>query len=115
MIKLGCDQVKLAGLWLKQVSDKNDVVISQSNPQIAYYSERDVYGYGDMPEEQFQKLIEEVKPRYMMVSIFEQHPEWVFSYPERNKDRWVPVQAYFVDQEQKQAILVIYEHVGEIY
>ena len=65
--------VKLSGLWIKENSNKEDVVLSKSVPQTYYYSERETYG---VPKpENFEEEIKGKNVKYVIVSVFEMHPE----------------------------------------
>ncbi len=110
-------QVKDSGLWLKQNSYAEDILISASAPQHTYYSERKVYGFklnGLAPDAKENKTsfeigINKIKPRYLVVSAFEPSftPQWAYTWA--NDTNAVPVQAYFADEQKKQAVLIIYE------
>jgi len=100
-------QVKQAAHWIKENSNKEDIILTASGPQTTYYSKRGTIGYGN--KEVILKKIEELKPRYAVLSIFEGHPEWVQPYIQDNPKKFVPIHAFFLDQEQKQLALVIYE------
>lgn len=109
-------QVKEAGLWIKQNSNPEDTVISSSQPQITYYSERETETfYFNGPENDnetvFNEKIKNFKPRYVVISIFEPAftPKWAYDWPSKNNESVKPVMAYFLDIEQKQLALVIYE------
>ena len=41
-------EVQQAGIWMKENSNPQDIIISESRPQITYYSERTTYGLGQM-------------------------------------------------------------------
>ncbi|MBU0894307.1 MAG: glycosyltransferase family 39 protein [Nanoarchaeota archaeon] len=107
-------EVKQAGLWIKEHSNPEDIIVSASLPQNTYYSERSTYPFRlayrrDLPignETDFEAFVEFKKPRYLILSIFEQNPDWTFQYPEKHPGLLVPVQAY---QQGEQAVLVIYE------
>jgi len=101
--------VKIAGEWIKENSDKADKVLSISYTQSVYYTERNVSTYSEIKPEDFDKYIEENKPRFLQISVFEPHPDWISSWVSANQDKIKPVQAYFGDAERKNAILVIYE------
>jgi 4-amino-4-deoxy-L-arabinose transferase-like glycosyltransferase len=107
--------VKEAGLWLKDNSAKGDIIISASLPQMTYYSERkieDFYVNGSNENESaFNDKISMLKPRYLVVSLFEPGftPKWAFDWPQKHNETAVPVKAYFLDAEQKNVALVIYE------
>lgn len=110
-------EVKQSGEWIKENSNPEDIVISSSFPQTAYYSERASYpfhlGYRrDIPRENINgtlKFIQEQKPRYMVISVFEQIPDleyWSSTYPREHQDTLIPVQVY---KQGEQPVLVIYE------
>ena len=103
--KTSYEPVKLAGLWIKEHSDKNDIILSKSVPQITYYAERETFGISyNKPEE-----IKELKPKYMMISIFEMHPPQLLQFVDNINDHLEVVNAYFMDPEGKQAVLVVYK------
>ena len=82
-------------------------------PQLTYYSERSVYPYNlayrremeKKNESDFNKFLLEKKPRYLTLSAFEGHPDWVYTYPERHKDFVIPVKAYY---QNDQPVFIIY-------
>ncbi len=98
-------EVKQAGIWIKQNSNPNDIVITASHPQIAYYSERSTYIQGNN-ETEFENKIEELKPRFLILSMFESHPQWLLQYPQSHQGLLKPVHAL---QQQSQPVLIIYE------
>ena len=105
-------QVREAGLWLKENANKSDVVISASYTQTVYYSELNVTHLNtpNFPsQEDFEIYLNNTKARFLIVSGFEYHPQWIYTWPQQNQLRVVPVQAYFADAEQKQPLLIIYE------
>ena len=102
--------VKEAGLWIKSHSNAGDIVLSLSEPQTVYYSEREVYRFQHFTEEQFDELVAEKKPRYMIVSIFENgHPEWSYNLPEKYQNLLKPVNVWYLDGAKTQTALIIYE------
>ncbi len=98
-------EVKQSALWIKKHTNPGDVVICQSAPQYTYYSERFVYGY-EANREEFERQLNELKPKYVVVSIFEQHPEWVYTYFGEYKERFKPIKIYNLNNKP---ILIIYE------
>jgi 4-amino-4-deoxy-L-arabinose transferase-like glycosyltransferase len=107
-------EVKEAGLWIKENSNSSDLVISASMPQIQYYSERSTYPFSlayrrEIPQVNqtgFEEFVKTKKPKYLILSVFESHEPWQYSYPENNSDIWTPVKAY---SQNNQPVLVIYE------
>jgi len=99
-------QVEQAGLWIKDHSVPRDIIFGQSVPQLIYYSERLSLGFEEN-ESDFIIDTQTKKPKYMVISIFEQHPQWVYSFPQKNANLLVPVQAYFINNNQP--ALVIYQ------
>lgn len=100
-------QVKEAALWMKANSNPSDLVYSASGPQNTYYSQRETEGYPPT-EEEFLQQIAKRKPKYLSISLFERHSEWVYGFPERNQDKLVAVNAWFADESREQPMLVIY-------
>jgi hypothetical protein len=111
------EQVKEAGLWIKENSNPDDVVVSASVPQNTYYSERKTYNFalddptGAKSEDYFNENLERINPKYIVVSVFEPSftPEWAYSWPQSNQSKAVPVQAYFSDPQKQQPVLIIYQ------
>lgn len=72
--------IKQAGLWIKEHSEKDDKVFSVSLTQATYYTERNVTTYSILPQmrtgEEMDSFVKAHKPRYVMWSVFEKHPDW---------------------------------------
>ena len=108
-------QIKESGLWIKENSHPSDVVVSASITQHSYYTERKIIDFfadgSNENETAFNLKLEEYKPRYIIISVFEGHqPQWAFSWPERNQERITPVKVYTMNTAQgEQPVLVIYE------
>jgi hypothetical protein len=104
--------VKEAALWMKDNSGKDDKIFSFSYPQTSYYSGRKVLTSIDMEgvndSESFDDFLQREKPRYVEISIFETHPEWLYKWAEGKTNIQV-VQVYFADEAQKQPSLIVYE------
>ena len=103
---------------MKENSDINDIIVSASVPQHAYYSERTIYNFnvGGLintyeNESAFDERIKQVKPRFFIISVFEPGftPKWAYDWAQRHNDTAIPVKAYFADYTQKQPLLIIYE------
>ncbi|MEM3405624.1 MAG: glycosyltransferase family 39 protein [Candidatus Pacearchaeota archaeon] len=108
-IKLNSYQdLKFAGLWIKENSNPDDIIISTAIPQITYYSERATYNFPEN-ESKFLSFLEEKKPKYMILSIWEKSPPWAYVWPENNSDKVRIIQVYFLDKEKKQVSTIIYE------
>jgi hypothetical protein len=122
--KLGSySQVKDAAVWMKEHSGKDDIILSASYPQTVYYSERKVIAYSSPTMSDamnnltnFERFLQEARPKFMSVSVFESsgsptapHPTWLFEWIDANRNRLIPVQAYFADAAKQQAMLVVYQ------
>tara|TARA_Y100000034_G_C6894487_1_gene412117 strand:- start:885 stop:2387 length:1503 start_codon:yes stop_codon:yes gene_type:complete len=103
------EPVQLAGLWIKENSVKDDIVLSNSVPQNTYYSGRRTVGLPVEPREEFNKQIRELKPRYLIVSMFEIHQQEVLQHIEALGPHLNVVNGYFSDSEGKQPVLLVYE------
>jgi hypothetical protein len=104
-------QVREAALWMKENSNKDDIIFSISHPQTSYYSERKVISYSlAKNDSDLENMIKEYKPKYLTVSIFEQHPEFAYTYPQRHNDTLIPVKVYTMQTEQgDRPVLIVYE------
>jgi len=99
-------EVQQAGEWIKENSMASDIIMSNSMPYMTYYAERSSYAIGKN-ETEFENKIKELNPRYLMLSIFERHEEWVFQYPEKHKD--IMTSVYVYPPQSQQPVVVIYE------
>ncbi len=95
--------IRDAGLWLKNNSNVSDIIATRSWPQISYYSERETIKLYEN-EEEFESMLSE-NNKFFMLSAFEYHPEWAYTYPQRNN--LTTVQAYL--DKENQPIIVIYK------
>jgi len=109
-------QVMKAGLWIKANSNPNDTVVSASQPQNIFYSERKTYDFYfdkgvNQTEDDFNRNLKIIKPRYIVLSAFEPvfTPAWAFSWPEKHQDILNPVMVYYADAQKTQPILIIFE------
>lgn len=93
-------EIKEVGLWLKENTKPEDVIATRSLPHIRYYAERSVIG--------LPKTEEEFDPKnadYLMLSIFEIHPEWAYDYP---LGKNLTIAKYYMDENQ-QPLIIIYK------
>lgn len=111
-------ELKQAGEWMKENSVEGTWIISNSFPQISYYSERKVATFASCynnPEahlpscsqEEFEEFMQDVQPKYLVLSVFESHEEWMVNYPGNHDDVWKPVKAFPANSEQP--YVIIYE------
>ncbi len=115
--KLSYYELKPAGEWIKENSEEGDMIITNSFPQISYYSERKVAAFGScynnpeshLPpcsEQEFYEFVDDVKPRFLVWSVFQGHEEWVLNYIQENDNLWTPIRAY---QQGDKPVLIIYK------
>ncbi|MEK6906843.1 MAG: glycosyltransferase family 39 protein [Nanoarchaeota archaeon] len=104
-------QVKDAAFWIKENSESGDLILSASYPQTVYYSERKVQYYRPTFENEssFNSFVNLNKPKFIVVSVFEYHDKWLLDWVDKNQYRLIIKKVYFADQEQKNALLIIYE------
>jgi len=81
--------VKEAGIWLKEHTQEGDIILTISHPQNTYYSERESYRIPEN-EADFAANLSGLKPKYVVVSIFENHPDWALNL-DREKYQLEPV------------------------
>jgi len=107
---LGQIQLEEAGLWIKENSNKNDIIFNSAWPQNTYYSERQTISYNWFNNtQQFNEEFNKLKPRYIVLTGLERQPDWSLEWVKDNQDKLKPVQVYFLDEEKKQPIVIIYE------
>jgi len=109
-------QVKEAALWMKENSNSEDIIVTASVPQTVYYGERKLISFTNIEEgrpytkEEFMKIIDLKKPKYMSISMFEPSaPEWSFTFAGEYPSKFNPVKVWFADETEQQPILIIYE------
>ena len=113
--KISYLEVKQAGEWIKQNSNPQDIVITNSLPQITYYSERSTYPFDlgktgsrtNVTRPEFEEFVSEYKPRYLIMSVFEVHEDWAQQYVQEHQQSLLkPIQGYY---QEEQPVLIIYE------
>jgi hypothetical protein len=110
-------QFKHAGGWLKERTNKDDVIFNTGVPQNTYYTERETFGHGT--EENFNERLKKGRIKYFVLSRLELAPDWAYSYPQRNPEKLRPV--YGCDHsicteninsiDPSQTTLIIYEFI----
>lgn len=116
MKKNSYGEIKQAALWIKENSIPSDKIITTSIYQTIYYAERETRPFnpkknpldrtirGDRTD--LENYIETEKPKFIIVSIFEEVPNWGMEYIQENQHRLEAVQVY---AQEQQPILIIYE------
>lgn len=102
-------ELKIAGELIKLNTQPGDVVASASVPQLTYYSEREVMGMAhDETEEHWNQRVLEKRPKFFLITVYEPHPEWAYTYAERNGLQ--PIGQYGPAQDQIAAVLFAYNY-----
>jgi 4-amino-4-deoxy-L-arabinose transferase-like glycosyltransferase len=101
-------QVKEAGVWIKDNSNKGDIIFDVSAPQNTYYSERETVNYAGWNITEFEDKVQELKPRFLVASQFEVHPDWTNDWMQTNNES-KPVKVLYDIKEKEKPVLVIYE------
>jgi 4-amino-4-deoxy-L-arabinose transferase-like glycosyltransferase len=96
-----------AGLYIKDHSSPGDIIFSAAIPELTYYSERPVYNF-PANESFFKNNISVLKPKFMVLTVYEKAPDWAYSWPENNTKVSAEM-GYFLDPQQKQVSTVIYK------
>jgi 4-amino-4-deoxy-L-arabinose transferase-like glycosyltransferase len=99
--------IRDAGLWLKARTQPGDAIISSSVPQNTYYSERATFGY-PKTERRFEELLRDKKPKYIVLSLWEQSPEWAYLWPDINLDKVSVGSVFFLDKTRTKPMVVVY-------
>lgn len=93
-------EIRNAGELIKADSNPEDIVMSNSLPQITYYSERSTYPFDPLGEGKargdksllnysegeagFYEFVKDKKPKYIAASLFESDPEWILTQGTQN-------------------------------
>jgi hypothetical protein len=102
--------VKEAGKWLLLNSQPGDLIITQSQPQTVYYAHRPIkHISGFMNESEFEEYIRAHNAAYLMVSIFEYHPPWIFTWVTEHQNLLKAVYVSYADEAKTQPSLVLYQ------
>src|SRR5262249_555079 len=96
-----------AGLWIKAHSQPGDSVLTSSVPQNTYYSERRSYAIPNEQEE-FERMLAQRKPRYLVLSLGEQSAAWAYGWPAANPGKAGAVGVFFFDEERKRPAAIVY-------
>jgi len=96
-------EVRQAGLWIKDNSNPGDIVVTQSYPQIQYYSMRYAQWFPSTEEE--YEAMDKTNHRYFILSVFERSPEWIYSYPVKKN---LTVANAWMSPDGQQPLIVIY-------
>lgn len=83
-----------AGLWIKANSNSDDIVFSAAIPEITYYSERATYAFET--EEEFEGNVSLLKPKFLVLSLWERSPDWSYNWPQTHNATIIPVATYFM-------------------
>lgn len=105
-------QIKDACNWINANSNPTDIVLSISYPQTVYYCNAKVYTYSGWNESYFDEYVQKNKPHYLIISAIEpNHPQYIFSYPQKHPDLLKPVQAFTMKENPnpQQPVLIVYE------
>src|SRR3989338_9137293 len=101
------DQIKQAVIWFNENVPADEIVLSTSTPQIAYYSERETITYSSMSLEEFEDFLSNHKSQYLLVSVFEGNPPWLIDWINTNKDILTPLQAYNLNGQTAAIIYLV--------
>ena len=99
--------VKEAGIWIKQNTNPQDIIMTRSHPPNTYYSERASYSIS-AKEEDFAANYSIYKPKYLVISVFDapnsNEWQWAFSINQQ-KYGLTPVKAF----PENNPALIIYK------
>lgn len=100
--------VKQAALWMKDNSLPDDKLVTVSYPQTVFYSEREVVWLSFInSSEDFDKFVDEERPKFVMLSVFEPHKQWMYDWPDTRNDTF-PVHVQYGDPQNTQPMLIVY-------
>lgn len=104
-------ELREAGLWIKQhLSPDEPVMLTSNQMEFGVYAERRIVSEGKNNSD-FEDHLAKEKPRYIVLSLLSDNPNypWVIPLLNDHRERFVPVQAWFGDADKKQPRAVIYK------
>jgi len=97
-------QVKQAGQFLESHLEHNQGYLSPAtSAEIQYHSNRKNFG------SDIKNYLNDTKVKYAVLSGFNQMPEGYTKFIQENQKIFNPVAVYYIDKEQKQPIVIIFE------
>ena len=111
--------LKPAGEWIKQNSERGDIVLSAAVPQLTYYSEREIMSFDNNQSRAFKDVkeyseeLDKRKPKYVIWTIWERSPEWfnnlIFANPQNPGGLNITlVNALFINGDQRNVDVLVY-------
>lgn len=100
-------EVKQSTEWMAANSLTGDIIMTASQPQVTYYSERQTVLI-PQTEEEFNTTIEQTKPKYIMISFYETHPEYI-QPALQDSSRFRPVLA-LAQPGTNNTVLIVFEY-----
>src|SRR3990167_8094269 len=104
--------IKSAAEWIKQNSEKGDWILSNNiHAEMTYWADRPTRGFG-RDEEDTLKVIEEIKPVFLVTTSYFNSLDWTYELPSKHTDLLTPVAAFdiygkpLVSAEQNPTIVV---------
>ncbi|MEK6850576.1 MAG: glycosyltransferase family 39 protein, partial [Nanoarchaeota archaeon] len=99
-------QMRQAFYWLKENTPADSIIIGYGiEPYAVYYADR----HYDRLELYDASNISNSPAQYMVVHGFVPQLDYVNPYLQENQDKWKPINAFFLDAEKKQPIVIIYQ------
>lgn len=99
-------EVRLSAEWIKENSQAKDVVYSNSGTMTAYYGRRTVHFFPES-ETLFLAELQRTKPKFMIISGFEAHPQYIYGFPQKYSNLVYPVKVY-TQGGTEQPLLIVY-------
>lgn len=84
------DDLRKAGLWIKENSNPTDVVISMGMPEVGFYSERAVYKHEDNYTAELETF-KKMNASYTLITSWEPSPPWTYEFFGSNQTEFKPV------------------------
>jgi 4-amino-4-deoxy-L-arabinose transferase-like glycosyltransferase len=99
-------QMQQAFYWIKDNTPQNSIIIGYGiEPYAVYYADRQY----DRLELYNSSNLSDSLAEYMVIHGFVPQLDYVNPYLQENQDKWKPINAFFLDVEKKQPIVIIYQ------
>ena len=102
-------QIKQGFEWIKANTPKDAVLTGAVIDAYApYYSERKF-----IPLPKNKSEISSINQDYLIWHGFTEQPEYLPDYLNNNQNQWQAVQAYFIDYQKKQPLMIIFANTNK--
>ena len=96
-------QIRQGFEWIRDNTPKDSLIMGDG-PYVIYYSERNYFFMNSTTDPRLENA------DYFVAHIFGSQPDYVMQYMVGNQKKWNPIKAYFLDEQNTQPVVIIYQN-----